>query len=164
VTVAIVIFLWLIVFALGFVAIMRSRALFRAALKGGAVDFLRLLPRLTIGVLGSGFIAEVMPQALIAQWLGPGSGLAGTAVAALAGALTPGGPMIGFAIGVAALRSGASAPQVIAYMTAWALFALHRVFLWEMPMMPARVVWLRVLASIPLPFLAAWTAMLAGRP
>jgi hypothetical protein len=164
VTVAVVIFLWLIVVVLGFVAIMQSRALFRAALKGGAVDFLRLLPRLTIGVLGSGFIAEVMPQALIAQWLGPGSGIAGTAIAAIAGALTPGGPMIGFAIGVAALRSGASAPQVIAYMTAWALFALHRVFLWEMPMMPARVVWLRVLASIPLPFLAAWIAMLAGRP
>jgi hypothetical protein len=72
--------------------------------------------------------------------------------------------MIGFAIGVAALRSGASAPQVIAYMTAWALFALHRVFLWEMPMMPARIVWLRVLASIPLPFLAAWIAMLTGKP
>ncbi|HET9904156.1 MAG TPA: hypothetical protein VFQ27_10705 [Xanthobacteraceae bacterium] len=163
-TVAVVIFLWLIVVALGFVAIMRSRALFRSGLKGGAVDFLRLLPRLTIGVLGSGFIAEVMPQALIAQWLGPESGLSGTAVATVAGALTPGGPMIGFAIGIAALKSGASAPQVIAYMTAWALFALHRVFLWEMPMMPARIVWLRVLASIPLPFLAAWIAMLAGKP
>jgi hypothetical protein len=31
-------------------------------------------------------------------------------------------------------------------------------------MMPARVVWLRVLASLPLPFLAAWIAMLAARP
>lgn len=163
-TIAVVVFLWLIVIALGFVALMRSRALFRSGIKGGAVDFLRLLPRLTIGVLGSGFIAEVMPQALIAQWLGPGSGLVGTTVASIAGALTPGGPMIGFAIGIAALKSGASAPQVVAYVTAWALFALHRVFLWELPMMPARVVWLRVLASLPLPFLAAWTAMLAGRP
>jgi uncharacterized membrane protein YraQ (UPF0718 family) len=163
-TIAVIAFLWLIVVALGFVAFMRSRTLFRAGIKGGVVDFMRLLPRLTIGVLGSGFIAEVMPQQLIGHWLGPNSGIAGTAVASLAGALTPGGPMIGFAIGVAALRSGASAPQVIAYSTAWALFAVHRVFLWELPMMPARVVWLRVLASLPLPFLAAWIAMLAARP
>jgi hypothetical protein len=143
---------------------MRSRTLFRAGAKGGTVDFIRLVPRLTIGVLGSGFIGEVMPQTLIGTWLGPGSGLTGTLIASLAGALTPGGPRVGFAIGVAALRSGASAPQVIAYSTAWALFALNRVLVWEIPMMPARIVWLRVLASLPLPFIAAWIAMLAGRP
>jgi uncharacterized membrane protein YraQ (UPF0718 family) len=164
VTVAVILFLWLIVVILGVVARMRSRALFRSCVRAGIFDFVRLLPRLTIGMFGSGFIAEVMPQAFIAQWLGPDSGVVGTAIATIAGALTPGGPMIGFAIGVAALKSGASAAQVIAYSTAWALFALHRVFLWELPMMPARLVWLRVLASLPLPFLAAWTAMLAGRP
>jgi hypothetical protein len=163
-TVVVVGFLWAIVFVLAFMAWRRSRVLLKAGIKGGAVDFARLMPRLTIGVIGSGFIAEIMPQQAIATWLGPNSGIGGTAIASLAGALTPGGPMIGFAIGVAALKSGAGAPQVIAYSTAWALFALHRVFLWEMPMMPARIVWLRVLASLPLPFLAAWIAMLAGRP
>jgi uncharacterized membrane protein YraQ (UPF0718 family) len=161
---AISILLWAVVAALGLLAIQRSRALFRSAMKGGAVDFMRLLPRLAIGVMGSGFIGEVMPQELIAQWLGPSSGLSGTAIATVAGALTPGGPMVGFAIGAAALKSGASAPQVIAYSTAWALFALHRALIWEIPMMPARLVWLRMLASLPLPFIAAWMAMLAGRP
>ncbi|MCC7348831.1 MAG: hypothetical protein IT538_15690 [Variibacter sp.] len=162
--IAVVAFLWAVVFVLGFMVRRHSHVLFKSGLKGGFVDFARLLPRLTIGVLGSGFIAEVMPQQLIATWLGPNSGIAGTAIATLAGALTPGGPMIGFAIGVAALKSGAAAPQVIAYSTAWALFAIHRVFLWELPMMPARLVWLRVIASAPLPFLAAWIAMLAGKP
>ncbi|HEX2216422.1 MAG TPA: hypothetical protein VHG27_06995 [Xanthobacteraceae bacterium] len=163
-TVAVVVFLWAIVATLGVMALRRSRVLFKSGVKGGLVDFARLLPRLTIGVLGSGFIAEVMPQREIAVWLGPDSGLTGTAIASLAGALTPGGPMIGFAIGVAALKSGAGAPQVIAYVTAWALLAVQRVFLWELPMMPARIVWLRVIASLPLPFLAAWIAMLAGKP
>ena len=92
------------------------------------------------------------------------SHFSGTAIASLAGALTPGGPMIGFAIGVAALKSGAGAPQVIAYSTAWALFAIHRLVIWEVPMMPARVVWLRALVSLPLPFLAAGLAILLGRP
>ena len=163
-TVAVIAFLWAIVAVLGFMALRRSRVLFKSGLKGGAVDFARLMPRLTIGVLGSGFIAEVMPQQAIAAWLGPGSGLMGTAIASVAGALTPGGPMIGFAIGVAALKSGAGAPQVIAYSTAWALYAFPRLLTYELPIMPAKVVWLRVVASLPLPFVAAWLAMLIGRP
>jgi uncharacterized membrane protein YraQ (UPF0718 family) len=161
---AIDIFLWCIVTALALTAVVRSRVLFRAGVKGGAVDFARLIPRLAIGVLGSGFLAAVMPQELVGRWLGPDSGVTGTLLASLAGALTPGGPMVGFALGAAALKGGAAAPQVIAYMTAWALFAVPRLFLWEIPMMPARVVWLRVVVSLPLPFLAAWGAMLIGRP
>lgn len=163
-TIAVIVFLWAIVAVLGFVALRRSRVLFKSGIKGGAMDFVRLIPRLGIGVLGSGYIAAIMPQQLIATWLGPGSGVAGTAVATVAGALTPGGPMIGFAIGVAALKSGAAAPQVVAYSTAWALISVQRLILWELPMMPARVVWVKTLASMPLPFLAAWISMLAGRP
>ena len=72
--------------------------------------------------------------------------------------------MVGFAIATAALKSGAGAPQIIAYTIAWALFALPRVLVFEIPSMPARVVWLRVAVSLPLPFLAAWMAMLVGKP
>jgi len=43
-------------------------------------------------------------------------------------------------------------------------FAVQRLFIWEMPVMPPRLVWLRVLASLPLPFLAAFAAMLLGKP
>jgi hypothetical protein len=71
------------------------------------------------------------------------------------GAFTPGGPVIGFAIGTAALKGGAGTPQVIAYVTAWALFAVQRLLMWEMPVMPRRLVVLRMAASLPLPFLAA---------
>src|SRR5438874_2545057 len=80
------------------------------------------------------------------------------------GALTPGGPVVGFAIATAALKSGAGAPQIIAYTTAWALFAIPRVLVFEIPAMPPRVVWLRVAVSLPLPLLAAWAAMVVGRP
>src|SRR3954468_14955399 len=152
---AINVLLWGVVCVLGCIAVLRSRVLFREAAKGGAVDFVRLIPRLAIGVLGSGFLAEVLPQDIVGEWLGPNSGFTGTLLASLAGALTPGGPMVGFALGAAALKGGAAAPQVIAYSTAWALFALHRLVLYEIPMMPARVVWLRALVSLPLPFLAA---------
>jgi len=142
----------------------RSRPLLRESSKEGFAEFLRLIPRMGIGVLGSGFIAAALPQDMVGNWLGDASGLLGIAIATIAGAATPGGPMVGFAVGAAALKGGAGAPQVIAYSTAWALYAFPRLLSYELPIMPARVVWLRVIASLPLPFLAAGLAMLLGRP
>lgn len=163
-TLAINILLWLVVGALALLAALRGRILLNDGAREGVVEFIRLLPRIGIGVVGSGYIAEVLPKELIAPWLGPESGLLGVTLATLGGALTPGGPVVGFSIGAAALKSGAGAPQVIAYSTAWALYAIHRLVMWEMPMMPPRIVWLRAAVSLPLPFIAAVLAMLAGRP
>ncbi len=163
-TLAINILLWLVVAALAFIAAMRGQVLLKDGARGGAMEFLLLLPRIGIGVIGSGFLAEALPNEWIAPWLGPESGFLGVMIATIGGALTPGGPVVGFSIGAAALKSGAGAPQVIAYSTAWALYAIHRLLIWEVPLMPARVVWLRAMVSLPLPFLAAALAILAGRP
>ena len=116
------------------------------------------------GSSAAGFIAEVLPKSFGRLWIGPDSGFIGVVIATLGGALTPGGPVVGFSIGAAALKSGAGAPQVIAYSTAWALYAIHRLVIWEVPMMPARVVWLRAAVSLPLPFIAAATAMVLAKP
>lgn len=163
-TLAVNILLWLIVAALAFITAVRSRALLDDSVRAGVMEFVLLLPRIGIGVVGSGFVAEALPNEWIAPWLGPESGFFGVVIATLGGALTPGGPVVGFSIGAAALKSGAGAPQVIAYSTAWALYAIHRLMIWEVPLMPARVVWLRALVSLPLPFIAAALAMLLGRP
>ena len=161
---AINILLWAAVAALALAAAMRGRALLNQGLRDAALEFVRLLPRIGAGVIGAGFIAEVLPKALVASWIGPDSGFTGVLVAMLGGALTPGGPVVGFSIGAAALKSGAGAPQVIAYSTAWALYAVHRLVIWEMPLMPARMVWLRAVAAQPLPFIAAALAMLLAKP
>ena len=156
--------LWIIVAALALGVSRRSTPLLRESARDGSSEFLRLVPRIAIGVLGSGFIAAALPQDTVAYWLGSSSGVAGIALATIAGAMTPGGPVVGFAVAAAALKGGAGAPQVIAYSTAWALYAFPRLLSYELPIMPARVVWLRVVASLPLPFLAAWLAMLIGKP
>ena len=156
--------LWLIALALGLVAASRSRKLLRDSAREGAIDCLRLIPRIMLGVVGAGYIAALLPQEVVGRWLGADSGITGLGIAVLGGAFTPGGPVIGFSIGAAALKGGAGAPQVIAYSIAWALFAVQRLFIWELPVMPERLVWLRVVASLPLPFLAAATVMLLGRP
>lgn len=154
--------LWVIVALLVWIAWRRGEDVLKAGVKSGTFDFLHLLPRLAIGVIGSGFLAALLPPDLVRSWLGPESGVGGLLLATVAGALTPGGPVVGFAIGSTALKSGAGLVPVVAYATAWALFAVQRLFVWELPVMPARVVWLRVVASLPLPFLAAWGVMLLG--
>ena len=161
---AIDVVLWGFVAGLAVMAAMRSRALAWEGLRDGAVDFLRLIPRLVLGVLGAGFLAEVLPQDLIVSWFGPQSGLTGLTIATVVGAIVPGGPVVGFAIGATALKSGAGAPQVIAFIVAWSLFALQRLMMWELPVMDGKAVWVRIAVSLPLPFLAAAIAMLAGRP
>jgi hypothetical protein len=138
--------LWVIAVALGIAVLVRSRPLFRQSLRFGGHDFLALLPRIALGMIGSE------------------TGTLGLLLGTVLGALTPGGPVVGFALATAALKSGAGVPQVIAYTIAWALFALPRVMIYEIPAMPPRVVWLRVVVSLPLPFLAAWMAMLVGKP
>jgi uncharacterized membrane protein YraQ (UPF0718 family) len=156
--------LWAAVAALALTAAVRGKILLQQGGREGVLDFVRLIPRLLLGVIGSGFIAEALPQDVIGRWLGADSGVLGVTLAVIGGALTPGGPVVGFSIGSAALKGGAAAPQVIAYTTAWALFAVQRILVWELPIMSARMMWIRVAASLPVPFLAAFGAMLLGKP
>src|SRR5262249_12418275 len=98
VSIVVSVLLWLLVGALALTAAIRSKALFREGAYEGGRDFVVLIPRVLIGVIGSGYIAAVMPQDLITTWIGPGSGVLGIAIAALFGAVTPGGAVVGFAV------------------------------------------------------------------
>ncbi len=150
--------------AVGFIPLHRGRPVQTLALREGAMDFINIVPRIGLGVIGSGYIAAVIPQEIITGWLGPDSGWSGVLTAVIAGAATPGGPVVGFSIGAVALKAGGGGPQVIAYVVAWALFAFQRLLLWEIPFMPARFVWFRAAVSVPFPFLAAAIAMAIGKP
>ena len=158
------IMLWGSVAAVGLIAYRRGPTVLNASLREGAMDFINIIPRIALGVIGSGYIAAIIPPEVITAWLGPNSGWFGVAAAVLAGAATPGGPVVGFSIGAVALKSGGGAPQVLAYVIAWALFAFQRLLLWEIPFMPARFVWFRAAVSVPFPFLAAAIAMAIGKP
>jgi hypothetical protein len=158
------IMLWCSVAAVGFIALQRGRQVLTTSVREGTMDFINIVPRIALGVIGSGYIAAVIPQEIITGWLGPNSGWPGVLTAVIAGAATPGGPVVGFSIGAVALKAGGGAPQIIAYVVAWALFAFQRLLLWEIPFMPARFVWFRAAVSLPFPFLAAAIAMAIGRP
>jgi len=156
--------LWGSVLILGLMAWQRGRVVLVSSVREGSMDFINIVPRIALGVIGSGYIAAVIPPEVITGWLGPDSGWFGVLAAVIAGAATPGGPVVGFSIGAVALKVGGGAPQVIAYVVAWALFAFQRMILWEIPFMPARFVWFRAAVSVPFPFLAAALAMAIGKP
>ncbi len=153
--------LYVIVGILLLAAMRRKDGTARNALMFTLWDFLNLIPRLAVGIVGAGFLARILPQDLVTSLLGPGSGVLGIAGASIAGALTPGGPVVGFALGSAALKAGAGLPQIVAFVTAWSLYTLNRMLVWEVPFMPLRFVVLRIVVSLPFPFLAAGLAMLA---
>lgn len=158
------ILLWGSLIAVGFIAWRQDKSVLTVALRKGGMDFVNIVPRIALGVIGSGFIAAIIPSEVIVGGLGPDTGWLGVATAVVAGAATPGGPVVGFSIGAVALKSGGGTPQVVAYVIAWALFAFQRVILWEIPFMPARFVWFRCAVSVPFPFLAAAIVMLTGKP
>ena len=158
------ILLWGSVVVVGLIAWRRGRDVLVSSLREGSLEFINIVPRVALGVLGSGYIAAVIPPEIITGWLGPNSGWFGVLTAVIAGAATPGGPVVGFSIGAVALKAGGGPPQVTAYVIAWALFAFQRVILWEIPFMPARFVWFRAAVSLPFPFLAAAIAMAIGKP
>ena len=122
-------------------------------------------------LLAQGFVCRtailvggLIPPEVITGWLGPESGWLGVLAATVAGAATPGGPVIGFSIAAVALKVGGGTPQVIAYVISWALFAFQRLILWEIPFMPAKFVWFRAAVSLPFPLLAAALSMAIGKP
>src|SRR6185436_13587075 len=108
--------LWGSVLILGFMAWQRGRVVLVSSVREGSMDFINIVPRIALGVIGSGWF--------------------GVLTAVIAGAATPGGPVVGFSIGAVALKVGGGPPQVIAYVVAWALFAFQRLILWDIPFMP----------------------------
>ena len=158
------ILLWGSLVGVSVIAWRQDKTVLGSALRNGGMDFINIVPRIALGVIGSGFIAAIIPSEAIVGGLGPDTGWLGVATAVVAGAATPGGPVVGFSIGAVALKSGGGTPQVVAYVVAWALFAFQRVILWEIPFMPARFVWFRCAVSVPFPFLAAAIVMVIGKP
>jgi uncharacterized membrane protein YraQ (UPF0718 family) len=82
--------LWGSVAVLGFMAWQRGRVVLTSAAREGTMDFINIVPRIALGVIGSGYIAAVIPQEIITGRLGPDSGWLGVLTATIAGAATPG--------------------------------------------------------------------------
>jgi len=85
-----------------------------------------ILPLLIFAFIMAGMIRTLLPQELISRWVGEESGIRGILVGTIAGGLTPGGPYVSLPVVAGLLRSGAGVGTLVAYLTAWSLWAVTR--------------------------------------
>ena len=117
---------------------------------------LEITPRMIAAFIIAGLIQVIIPEELIARWMGEGSGFKGIFIGIAFGTITPGGPMTHFPIIASFYRMGMAIGPLVSYLTAWALLGVQRVIMWELPFLGPRIVFIRILASILFPFLAGW--------
>ena len=121
----------------------------------------RLLLRIPFALIAATCLAELIPDQLVASVIGRDSGALGIVIAACAGGLMPGGPMVSFPLVLILAGEGAGPAQIAAWITGWSVFAIHRVISYESPMLGWRFVAVRLLSSWVLP-IAAGLAMAAA--
>lgn len=118
-----------------------------------------LMIRLPIALVAATLIGVLIPPHLIGAAIGGTSGVIGILVASALGGVIPGGPMVSFPIAIVIAENGAGAPQMVALITAWSVFALNRVLVFELPLMGYRFCLLRLGASALLPPIAGFLAL-----
>ena len=124
-----------------------------------AVEYLIMMaPRMAVATLLASFAAELIPGEMVSGWLGANSGVTGILIASVSGIFVPAGGVIAFPLALAMLKVGVGLPQLVAFLTSWEVFAVHRVLAFELPMMGANFVALRISASFMLPPVAGFAA------
>lgn len=135
---------------------------FGPAVKRFIEQFGMLVPRMLCALVAAGFISKLIPKEAIASLLGEDAGLLALPVAAAAGLMVPAGPVIAFAIAAVFAKSGASVPALVTFVTAWSIFAAHRILIYELPLLGASFLRLRIVSAMAVPFLAGLLAMMFG--
>ncbi len=130
------------------------------ALRECGQAIVRVAPLILCTLPMAAFLAELVPEGWAVRWLGADSGFIGVVIGAAAGGFLPGGPFVAFPLVLGFLKAGAGAPQLVALITGWAIYGLHRTIAWELPILGARFVLLRMTASLALPILAGLLAEL----
>lgn len=117
---------------------------------------LEITPRMIAAFTLAGLFQAVVPQEVIVRWMGHGSGMKGLLIGMTLGGITPGGPMTHFPVIASLFKMGVGVGPLVAYLTAWSLFGLQRVIMWEIPFLGPQVVAIRIAVSFFFPFVAGW--------
>lgn len=140
-------------------ALSRRDGTFQRGLRRAVEQLALLAPRMVCALTAAGFIARLIPSELIGQYLGAEAGLKAILLASAVGLAIPAGPVIAFAIAAIFARSDASTAALIAFITSWSLFAAHRIFIYEIPLLGPSFLRLRIVSVAALPIIAGLIAL-----
>ncbi len=121
--------------------------------------YVDLAPKMAVAFFVAALVTSLVPRQTIARWLGRQSGMKGVVFATGVGAITPGGPMMSFPLVASLAKAGAGRPALIAYLTSWESLGFQRILIWDIPLLGIEYTALRFIASIPLPFIAAFITL-----
>ncbi|MEW5767736.1 MAG: permease [bacterium] len=126
-------------------------------LKAGTKMFWGVLPLLIFAFAIAGLVQVLIPTELIRRWLGEETGFKGIMFGCIAGGLTPGGPYVSFPIVVSLYQGGAGIGTVVAYVTAWSLWAVSRLPM-EFSLIGPKVTIIRLVSTFIFPPIAGLIA------
>jgi len=125
-------------------------------LSATAALILEITPRMIAAFTLAGLFQAIVPEDVIVRWMGHGSGIRGLLIGMILGSVTPGGPMTHFPVIASLFKMGVGIGPLVAYLTAWSLFGLQRIIMWEIPFLGLQVVAIRVAVSLLFPFISGW--------
>ena len=102
-----------------------------------------LLPLLLFAFVVAGMVQTLVSAETISRWVGAESGMRGIVIGTIAGGLAPGGPYVSLPVAAGLVRSGAGTGTMVAFLTAWSLWAVAR-----LPMEVGVLGWRLTLARI----------------
>jgi uncharacterized membrane protein YraQ (UPF0718 family) len=120
------------------------------ALKMAVLTFKSMWFRVLLGMTLGGMIQVLIPSQLIAELLGPASGLKGIFIGSYTGALMGGGPYVNLPIIAAIYEAGAGAGPIIA-MLSGIILSIQGLLTWRIPILGARLALTRYAVCILVP-------------
>ncbi len=122
------------------IIIWRGRVpLLLSGLREAGLSFKSMWYRLVLGFTLGGLIQVLIPSPLIAEWLGPASGLKGILIASYAGIIMTGGPYVTLPVIAAIYAAGAGPGPVIALLASMNMLSLPSILTWEIPFLGAKI-------------------------
>jgi uncharacterized membrane protein YraQ (UPF0718 family) len=128
-----------------------------AGLHSGLQTLLTVLPLLLAVFTIAGLVEVLVPRDKVSAWLGDQAGFRGIMLGCLAGAVTPGGPYVSFPLVASIYHAGAGVGTIVAYVTAWSLWAVSRLPL-EIGIVGPRLTAVRLLSTLVFPPIAGLIA------
>ena len=126
-------------------------------IKAALTMVVEIVPLLIFAFVVAGMIQVLLSHEMVARWVGMESGFRGILIGSVAGGLTPGGPFVSLPLAAGLLRSGASAGTMVAYLTAWSLWAVNRLPM-EVGILGWRFTLIRLASTFALPIVGGLIA------
>ncbi len=137
--ITLIILLVMVVTALAIAFLKGGWRLVASGVKQGGQIFQLMWLRVLMGFALGGLIQVLIPNTLIADWLGPASGLKGILIASYAGIFMPGGPHVRMPVIAAILAAGAGVGPIISLISAMNLISIQMLAAWQIPFLGLKI-------------------------